>query len=89
LAQPKEGKVLYSDVALEAIDKQLFHRQMGFVFQDSVIFNMTVRENISFAEDITQDDLQKAASLGADRYLVKSAFKPEQLLDVVAELLEP
>jgi len=36
-----------------------------------------------------QDDLQKAASLGADRYIVKSAFKPEQLLDVVAELLEP
>jgi len=35
-----------------------------------------------------KDDLQKAASLGADRYVVKSAFKPEQLLDIVAELLE-
>ncbi|HBL32085.1 MAG TPA: hybrid sensor histidine kinase/response regulator, partial [Acidobacteria bacterium] len=35
-----------------------------------------------------QDDLQKAAALGADRYIVKSAFQAEQLLAIVEELLE-
>jgi two-component system chemotaxis sensor kinase CheA len=35
-----------------------------------------------------REDLQKAAALGADRYVVKSAFKPEELVEIVAELLE-
>lgn len=60
LTQPQQGKVLYSGIPLEAIDKQQFHRQMGFVFQDSVIFNMTIRENIAFSEEVTLEDLQKA-----------------------------
>lgn len=60
LTQPQQGKVLYSGVPLEEIDKQLFHRQMGFVFQDSVIFNMTIRENIAFSSAITLEDMQKA-----------------------------
>ena len=34
-----------------------------------------------------RDDLQKAASAGADRYIVKSSFEPRQLVDMVAELV--
>ena len=34
-----------------------------------------------------RDDLQKAASAGADRYLVKSSFQPTQLVGMVAELV--
>lgn len=83
LTQPKEGKVLYSGIALEAIDKQLFHRQMGLVFQDSVIFNMTVRENIAFAEDITQDDLQKAIHAAELTDFIESL--PDKLETVIAE----
>lgn len=34
-----------------------------------------------------QEDLQKAAALGADRYVVKSAFKPEEFIAIIDELL--
>lgn len=34
-----------------------------------------------------QDDLQKAAALGADRYVVKSAFKPDEFIGIIGELL--
>jgi CheY-like chemotaxis protein/chemotaxis signal transduction protein len=34
-----------------------------------------------------REDLQKAASAGADRYIVKSSFEPQQLVDMVAELI--
>lgn len=33
------------------------------------------------------EDLQKAAALGADRYIIKSAFKPEELVAMVQELV--
>lgn len=34
-----------------------------------------------------QEDSQKAAALGADRYVVKSAFKPEEFIAIIDELL--
>ena len=60
LVQPDEGDVLYADTTLADLDKESFHQQMGFVFQDSIIFNITLRENISFSESVTEKDLEKA-----------------------------
>ncbi|OQP64162.1 ABC transporter ATP-binding protein [Niastella vici] len=83
LAQPQEGKVLYNDIALGDIDKKLFHRQMGFVFQDSVIFNMTVRENIAFAENISPEDMHKAIQAAELTDFIGSL--PDKLETVIAE----
>jgi two-component system chemotaxis sensor kinase CheA len=35
-----------------------------------------------------KEDLQKAAALGADRYVVKSSFDPQRFLEMIAELGE-
>ena len=83
LVQPQQGKVLYNDVALEEIDKQLFHRQMGFVFQDSVIFNLTIKENIAFAEDVTLEDIQKAIRAAELTDFIESL--PDKLETVISE----
>ena len=60
LLQPSSGTVTYDDEPLDAYDKEALHRQVGFVFQDSILFNMTLRENIAFSADISDADLQKA-----------------------------
>jgi len=83
LTKPQEGKVLYSGVPLEEIDKQSFHRQMGFVFQDSVIFNMTIRENIAFSEDVTLDDMNKAIRAAELTDFIESL--PDKLETVISE----
>lgn len=83
LAQPQQGKVLYNGVQLQEIDKQMFHRQMGFVFQDSVIFNMTIRENIAFAESVTQENMQKAIRAAELTDFIESL--PDKLETVIAE----
>lgn len=83
LAQPQQGKVLYNDVSLEEIDKQLFHRRVGMVFQDSVIFNMTIKENIAFADNVTLDDMQKAIRAAELTDFIESL--PDKLETIIAE----
>jgi ATP-binding cassette subfamily B protein len=83
LIQPQEGKVLYNDTPLEEIDAPLFHRQMGLVFQDSVVFNMTIRENIAFSETVTSEDMQKAVQAAELTDFIESL--PNQLETVIAE----
>ena len=60
LLQPTSGSVSYDGEPLESIDKETLHRQVGFVFQDSILFNLTLRENIAFTTAIPDEDLQRA-----------------------------
>ena len=60
LVKPNEGTVEFDGINIEKFNKELFHNQIGFVFQDSVMFNMSLRENIAFSETVTDESLQKA-----------------------------
>jgi ATP-binding cassette, subfamily B, bacterial len=62
LLQPTSGTVSYDGAPLDAYDKEALHRQIGFVFQDSILFNMTLRENIAFSSDVPDADLERALS---------------------------
>jgi ATP-binding cassette subfamily B protein len=62
LLQPASGSVSYDGEMLDAYDKEALHRQVGLVFQDSVMFNLTLRENIAFSSTIDQKDMEKAIS---------------------------
>ena len=60
LAKPTAGTVLYDDTNIEAYNKQNLYSQIGFVFQDSVLFNLTLRENIAFSNTVNDEGLKKA-----------------------------
>lgn len=60
LTVPQEGEVRYDGIPLSQYERASFYPQIGLVFQDSVLFNTTVRENIAFSEAVTDDSLQKA-----------------------------
>jgi ABC-type multidrug transport system fused ATPase/permease subunit len=60
LITPSEGTVLYDDVPLSEYEKMSLYSQVGFVFQDSVLFNLSLRENIAFSTDVTDESLHKA-----------------------------
>lgn len=60
LLEPTFGTVAYDGEPLDAYEKEALHRQVGFVFQDSILFNMTLRENIAFSSGIPDQDLEKA-----------------------------
>jgi ATP-binding cassette, subfamily B, bacterial len=60
LILPDSGTIEFDGINLERYTKELFHSQIGFVFQDSVIFNMSLRENIAFNDRVTEESLKKA-----------------------------
>ncbi|HEY3389022.1 MAG TPA: ABC transporter ATP-binding protein [Prolixibacteraceae bacterium] len=60
LIQPASGTILFDGININDYNKETFQHQIGFVFQDSVIFNMSLRENIAFNEKVTDESFAKA-----------------------------
>jgi ATP-binding cassette subfamily B protein len=83
LLPPTSGKVTYDGQPIEAYDKQALHQQVGLVFQDSVMFNLTLRENIAFSSTIRPEDMDKAIATAELADFL--AALPEGLDTVVSE----
>lgn len=60
LTKPTQGEIKYDDTSIYNYNKSSFYKQIGFVFQDSIVFNLTLRENIAFSSDAKEEDLNKA-----------------------------
>ena len=60
LIRPETGEIYMDGDSICDYSKRNFHAQIGFVFQDSVVFNLSLRENIAFNESVTEDSLLKA-----------------------------
>lgn len=60
LIHASSGKVLYDGRPIEGYQSEAFHAQVGFVFQDSIMFNMSIRENIAFSDLVTDESLAKS-----------------------------
>ncbi|MBU4216268.1 ABC transporter ATP-binding protein/permease [Candidatus Parcubacteria bacterium] len=60
LVKPDAGMIEYDQRVISDYDAEALHQQIGFVFQDSIIFNLTLRENIAFSDTVKDADLQKA-----------------------------
>lgn len=60
LVEPTEGTILYDGKPISEYEKVALHRQIGFVFQDSILFNLSIRQNIAFGDQVTHADVEKA-----------------------------
>ena len=83
LLKPTSGKVEYDGRNIEEYEKQSLHLQIGFVFQDSILFNLTLRENVAFSKTVRDEDLEKAIATAELRDFIDSL--PQRLDTVVSE----
>ena len=83
LLEPTSGTVSYDGTLLSEYDTKALHAQVGFVFQDSSIFNLTLRENIAFSTTVTDESLEKAIQTAELGDFMDSL--PEGLNTVVSE----
>ncbi|MGH2739409.1 MAG: peptidase domain-containing ABC transporter [Actinomycetota bacterium] len=51
LLEPTEGKVLYDGVDMRTLDYQQLRRQIGFVLQDTYLFDETIARNVALADE--------------------------------------
>jgi ATP-binding cassette subfamily B protein len=83
LIPPDSGSLEFDGISIEKYSREAFHRQMGFVFQDSVIFNMSLRENIAFNDTVKEEFLRKAIETAELTEFIESL--PEKLETIVSE----
>ncbi|WP_026260891.1 ABC transporter ATP-binding protein [Spirosoma luteum] len=83
LITPTSGTVLYDNRSIGDYEEEAFHQQVGFVFQDSITFNLSIRENIAFSETVTDAALEKAIDTSELRDFIDAL--PDKLQTVVSE----
>lgn len=83
LIVPEAGTVSYDGVPIGDYDLHALHRQVGLVFQDSVTFNLSLRENIAFSDAVDDNSLAKAiATAELDEFI---ATLPQGLDTIISE----
>lgn len=60
LTEPNSGIIMYDGKDINEYKKDSLHQQIGLVFQDSIMFNISLKENISFNTEVSESDMQKA-----------------------------
>jgi ATP-binding cassette subfamily B protein len=83
LLEPSSGKIVFDDQDIKSYQQEAFYGQVGFVFQDSIIFNMSVRENIAFSDTVTDESLKLAIDTAELQDFI--AALPEGLNTIVSE----
>ncbi len=83
LVPPDSGTINYDKRPISEYQTENFHEQVGFVFQDSIIFNMSIRENIAFNDTVTDASLAKALETAELHSFIQEL--PDGLDTVVSE----
>ena len=63
LLRTKTGEVLLDDTNLNDIDLDSYYDYLTYVSQDSVIFDGTLRENITFDKKVSDEEVEKVLKL--------------------------
>lgn len=83
LIKPTTGTIEFDGKNIDDYNKESFYSRIGFVFQDSIIFNMSIRENIAFSDKVTDESLEKAIKTAELEDFINSL--PEKLNTIVSE----
>lgn len=83
LLQPTAGTISYDGNPLSDYEPASFHKQVGFVFQDSLMFNTTLRENIGFNAGVSDIDLARAIETAELSDFIER--QPEKLDTIISE----
>ncbi len=83
LINQNEGTIEFDGKNIHDYTKENFYRHVAFVLQDSIIFNMSIRENIAFSNLVTDESLAKAIATAELTEFIQSL--PEGLNSILSE----
>ncbi|HYQ59287.1 MAG TPA: ABC transporter ATP-binding protein, partial [Draconibacterium sp.] len=83
LISPDSGSITIDNIQVKDYSTEVLNRQVGFVFQDNVIFNMSLQENIAFNDQVSEEDLTKAIATAELTDFIKTL--PDSFNTIVSE----
>ncbi len=83
LLEPSRGLIEYDGSDIHTYKKKSFYEQVGLVFQDSILFNLTLRENIAFSNIVQDKDIARAIETAELSEFIDSL--PDKLDTIVSE----
>ncbi|NJM37812.1 MAG: ABC transporter ATP-binding protein [Akkermansiaceae bacterium] len=82
--EPTSGQILIDGIPLDGVSKEWLRDQLGYVTQESFLFNTTLRENLQLAkQDATDDELWAALESANAAGFVRSS--PDGLDTIAGE----
>ena len=83
LYEPDEGEIFINGKPINKYSSENLYNMFGTVFQSDTIFSESVRENINFGRDLSEDDVEFAAKTAqAEGYILKLRNKYETRLNI-------
>src|SRR5690606_10637167 len=83
LIKPTSGDIFYDRINVRDYNQEALLKQIGLVFQDSIIFNLSLRDNIAFNTEVTDEDLQKAINTAELHDFINSL--PDGINTIISE----
>jgi ATP-binding cassette subfamily B protein len=83
LLKPTTGTINFDEKHIDEYDKESLHSQIGFVFQDSIMFNLSLRENIAFSNVVNDENTRLAIATSELTDYIDTL--PQKLDTVVSE----
>ena len=83
LTMPTSGTITYDSIAINDYDQAELRKHLGIVFQDSALFNLSLRNNISFGQNLNRADVDLAIETAELADFVGSL--PDGLETIVSE----
>lgn len=83
LLEPTIGEIDFDGKNINKYNKDSLYSQVGFVFQDSIMFNLSLRENIAFSNTVDDESLAKAIATAELTDYIKTL--PQKLDTIVSE----
>ena len=82
LHDPLQGLIKFDGVSLSAFDINSYRQRIGYVPQDSVLFNMSIRDNLLWAkETASPEEIETACRLAhADEFIEKLPLKYDAIV---------
>ncbi len=83
LIKPNSGVVKFDGRNINEYVKQSFHKQIGIVFQDSIFFNISLKENIAFNNSVSNEAIERAVETAELEDFINTL--PDKLDTIVSE----
>ncbi|HEX7260429.1 MAG TPA: ATP-binding cassette domain-containing protein, partial [Luteolibacter sp.] len=72
--EPTSGRILIDDKPLDGLSKEWLRDQLGYVTQESFLFNTTLRENLQLAkQDATDEEIWAALEAANAAFFVRAS----------------